>query len=54
MKRTAGLLRVIDLLDDDIATDDVIAKLVQTGGFIPNERFDFIALGDAAISDFNG
>jgi hypothetical protein len=52
-ERIAGLLGMIRLLDDDVATRDVVAELVQMPGFRAHQRIGFFALGDATIGNFH-
>jgi hypothetical protein len=45
----AGMLRVIRLLDHDVAAADVIAEPIQTRGFITNELVELVGFLDAPI-----
>jgi hypothetical protein len=49
----SGMLRMIGMLDDDIAAADVIAKPIESRGFGANVIIKLVCFFDAAIRDFD-
>jgi hypothetical protein len=45
----AGMLRVVGMLNDDVAAADVIAKTIQPRGFVSDELVELIGFLDASI-----
>jgi hypothetical protein len=52
-KGIAGLLRVIGMLDDDVAAADMIAEAIETCGFAADEFVELVRFLDPTIRDFD-
>jgi len=53
-KWIARVLGLVGLLNDDVATADMIAKAVETRGFAPNDFVELVGFLDSPIRDANG
>ena len=49
----AGMLRVVGMLDNDVAATDVIAEPIEARGFFTDEVFELIGFLDAPIGNFD-
>ena len=53
-KRVSLLMRVIRLLDGDVAPVDVVAEFFKAGCFLEHEIVDGFGFIDTAVGDVNG
>ena len=52
-ERISGMLGMVGMLDDDVATADMIAKAIEPRGFGSDVIIELLRLFDAAIRDFD-